>query len=164
MKSTDILGRHYLPHWQKNKHTQKHASDTFVQVTHRAERPQWDPARSPAVVKTDRPMRETVGVMVSGPMYFSSRPGNPHRPMITSTRLDMMMAPWICRKHQTTIHWFMWTGSEPNRLGLGVWLNSSSKSVAFLGRTKSLRTKIQPRDSAAPVPLTPMCWIKKEGG
>jgi len=60
---------------------------------HSPDSPQWEPARSPAVVNTDRPIRETVGVMVSGPMYFSSRPGNPHRPITTSTRLDMMMAP-----------------------------------------------------------------------
>lgn len=35
---------------------------------HQAEMPQWEPARSPAAWKTERPMRETVGVTVRGPM------------------------------------------------------------------------------------------------
>lgn len=35
---------------------------------HQAEIPQWEPARSPASWKTERPMRETVGVTVRGPM------------------------------------------------------------------------------------------------
>uniref|UniRef100_A0A3B3Y0M6 Uncharacterized protein n=1 Tax=Poecilia mexicana TaxID=48701 RepID=A0A3B3Y0M6_9TELE len=63
------------------------------QVSYKADRPQWAPALSPAVVNTDRPIRETVGVMVSGPMYSNSRPGNPEKPITTSTRLDMIMAP-----------------------------------------------------------------------
>lgn len=65
------------------------------QVSHSADRPQWDPALSPAVVNTDRPISETVGVIVRGPMYSSSKPGSPQRPIKSSTRLDTMMAPWI---------------------------------------------------------------------
>lgn len=65
------------------------------QGSHSADTPQWDPALSPAVVNTDRPISETVGVMVSGPMYSSSKPGNPQKPITSSTTLETMMAPWI---------------------------------------------------------------------
>lgn len=60
--------------------------------------PQCFPALSPAAWKPERPMRATVGVMVRGPMYFSRAPGRPRRPMTTSIREDMMIAPWIWNK------------------------------------------------------------------
>lgn len=60
--------------------------------------PQCFPALSPAAWKPERPMRATVGVMVSGPIYLSRAPGRPRRPMTTSINEDMMIAPWIWNK------------------------------------------------------------------
>lgn len=61
--------------------------------THSRDRPQWLPARSPAVWKTDKPIRDTVGVTVRGPIELSRIPGIPANPMTTSIKLDTMIAP-----------------------------------------------------------------------
>lgn len=44
------------------------ATHVPIPVPYSAAMPQCEPARSPAAWKTERPMRETVGVTVSGPM------------------------------------------------------------------------------------------------
>lgn len=61
--------------------------------TYSRDKPHWLPARSPAVWKTDRPIRDTVGVTVRGPIELSRIPGIPANPMTTSIRLDTMIAP-----------------------------------------------------------------------
>lgn len=57
--------------------------------------PQCLPALSPAAWKPERPMRATVGVMVRGPMYRNRAPGRPSKPITTSIKEDMIIAPWI---------------------------------------------------------------------
>lgn len=63
--------------------------------THSIAIPQCLPALSPAAWKPERPMRATVGVMVRGPMYLNRAPGRPSKPITTSIREDMIIAPWI---------------------------------------------------------------------
>lgn len=57
--------------------------------------PQCLPALSPAAWKPDRPIRATVGVIVRGPMYLRRAPGRPRKPITTSIKEDMIIAPWI---------------------------------------------------------------------
>lgn len=83
--------------------------------THSRDRPHWLPARSPAVWKTDKPIRDTVGVTVRGPIELSRIPGIPANPMTISIRLEIMIAPWIYKELTHTQirtkdlwrHWWM---------------------------------------------------------
>ena len=58
-----------------------------------AEIPQWLPALAPADSNSDRPMREMVGAMVSGPMKRMKRPIRPEKPTTTWKREPTMMEP-----------------------------------------------------------------------
>ncbi len=68
--------------------------------THSIAMPQCLPALSPAAWKPESPMRVTVGVIVSGLMYFNRTPGKPKAPMITSIRDETIIAPWIYRDQE----------------------------------------------------------------
>jgi len=55
------------------------------------EMPQWLPALVPAESNSDRPMREMVGAMVSGPMKRMKNPMRPEKPTrIWKTEATMM--------------------------------------------------------------------------
>lgn len=64
--------------------------------THIAEMPQWLPALSPAESYSDRPMRETVGAMVRGPMKRMRKPIRPEKPTRTWRTEATMMEPCSC--------------------------------------------------------------------
>ena len=62
-------------------------------LTHMEEIPQWLPALAPADSNSDRPMREMVGAMVSGPMKRMKKPMSPEKPTSTWKRDPTMMEP-----------------------------------------------------------------------
>lgn len=75
--------------------------------THMEEMPQWLPALLPAESNSDRPMREMVGAMVSGPMKRMKSPMRPEKPTRTWKREATMMEPcnWEA-KSQISAHNF----------------------------------------------------------
>lgn len=65
-------------------------------VTYIAEMPQWLPALSPAESYSEKPMRETVGAMVKGPMKRMRKPMRPEKPTKIWRREATMMEPCTC--------------------------------------------------------------------
>lgn len=63
--------------------------------------PQWLPALSPAASYSDRPMRETVGAMVKGPMKRMRKPMRPEKPTRIWRREATMIEPCTCRQDTT---------------------------------------------------------------
>ena len=61
-----------------------------------AEMPQWLPSFSPADSYSARPMRDTVGAMVNGPMKRMRKPMRPEKPTRIWRREATMMEPCSC--------------------------------------------------------------------
>lgn len=70
-------------------------SATYYKPTHRAEIPQCPPDFFPAWMKSNSPIRLMVGMIVNGPMNFSTNPTSPESPSMTWSNDATRIAPWI---------------------------------------------------------------------
>lgn len=123
----------------------------FRVVTYIAEMPQWLPAFTPAESYSDRPMSDTVGAMVKGPMKRMRKPMRPEKPTKTWRREATIIEPCSCgqehsvQEHQYQCHraffgWVIDLNNEYNLLLPGVqttcvhWINHElcRSAVMFL--------------------------------